>query len=121
MRVCVIHNNLSLNNYIKSNKDYLINWDKARIDMPIFDLYKLYLKCNNDYDFIEIFGNYEKNYPLSNDELSLLYSLISMPSIIKFNKSNYNLCIDINKEVSRLIKSSDIVKNYKKLPNTFKE
>lgn len=116
MRVCVIHNDLNLKNFIKDDKDYLINWDKSKIDMPIFDLYKLYLRCNNDYDFIEILRNYEKSYPLLEDELLLLYILISMPSIIKFNRNNYDTCISINKEINKLLKTSNLIKNYKKLP-----
>ena len=116
MRVCVIHNDLNLKNFIKDDKDYLINWDKSKIDMPIFDLYKLYLRCNNDYDFIEILRNYEKSYPLLEDELLLLYILISMPSIIKFNRNNYDTCISINKEINKLLKTSNLIKNYKKSP-----
>ena len=116
MRVCVIHNNLNLKNFIKSDKDYLINWDNSKIDMPIFDLYKLYLRCNNDYDFIEILKNYEKIYPIIDDELILLYILISMPGIIKFNKNNYETCMSINKEINKLLKTSNLIKNYKKLP-----
>ena len=116
MRVCVIHNDLKLKNFIKDDKDYLINWDKSKIDMPIFDLYKLYLRGNNDYDFIEILRNYEKSYPLLEDELLLLYILISMPSIIKFNRNNYDTCISINKEINKLLKTSNLIKNYKKSP-----
>ena len=116
MRVCVIHNDLKLKNFIKDDKDYLINWDKSKIDMPIFDLYKLYLRCNNDYDFIEILRNYEKSYPLLEDELLLLYILISMPSIIKFNRNNYDTYISINKEINKLLKTSNLIKNYKKSP-----
>ena len=116
MRVCVIHNDLNLKNFIKDDKDYLINWDKSKIDMPIFDLYKLYLRCNNDYDFIEILRNYEKSYPLLEDELLLLYILISMPSIIKFNRNNYDTCMSINKEINKLLKTSNLIKNYKKSP-----
>jgi len=37
MRVSVVHNNLDLSHYITNN--YLISWDKSKIDMPIFDLY----------------------------------------------------------------------------------
>ena len=41
-RVCVIHNNLSINHFIKSNKNYLISFDGARVDTPVLDLYKLF-------------------------------------------------------------------------------
>ena len=41
IRVVNIHNNLSLEHYIKSDKPYLISWEKSKIDNPIYDLYNL--------------------------------------------------------------------------------
>ena len=46
MRYVLLHNNLDLNHYIRKENSYLISWDKAKIDIPIFDLYKLFLKLN---------------------------------------------------------------------------
>ena len=109
MRVSVIHNNLSLDNYIKNNKDYLTNWDKSKIDIPIFDWYKLYLRNYNEFDFFDILKIYEKEYPL-------FYILISMPNKIEFNSSNYDMCIKIESEVDKLLKSSELITNYKHLP-----
>ena len=120
MRVSVIHNNLSLDNYIKNNRDYLTNWDKSKIDIPIFDLYKLYIRNYNEFDFFDILKNYEKEYPLKDEELLLFYILISMPNKIEFNASNYDMCIKIEKEVDKLLKSSELISNYKKLPQTSK-
>ena len=116
MRVSVIHNNLSLDNYIKNNKDYLTNWDKSKIDIPIFDLYKLYLRNYNEFDFFDILKIYEKEYPLKDEELLLFYILISMPNKIEFNSSNYDMCIKIESEVDKLLKSSELITNYKHLP-----
>ena len=79
MRVSVIHNNLSLDHYLRSDNDYLISWNKSKIDIPVFDLYKLYINNVSEFDFIEILKLYEKNYPLKDYELLLLYILISMP------------------------------------------
>ena len=116
MRVSVIHNNLSLDNYIKNNKDYLTNWDKSKIDIPIFDLYKLYLKNYNEFDFFDILKIYEKEYPLKDEELILFYILISMPNKIEFNTNNYDMCIRIENEVDKLLKSSELITNYKQIP-----
>ena len=116
MRVSVIHNNLSLDNYIKNNKDYLTNWDKSKIDIPIFDLYKLYLRNYNEFDFFDILKIYEKEYPLKDEELLLFYILISMPNKIEFNTNNYDMCIKIENEVDKLLKSSELITNYKYLP-----
>ena len=42
-RISLIHNNLELNHYIRGeDKDYLISWDKAKIDSPVFEFYRLY-------------------------------------------------------------------------------
>ena len=120
MRVSVIHNNLSLDNYIKNNKDYLTNWDKSKIDIPIFDLYKLYIRNYNEFDFFDILRLYEKDYPLKDEELLLFYILISMPNKIEFNTNNYEMCNIIEKEIDKLLKSSELITNYKKLPETSK-
>ena len=120
MRVSVIHNNLSLDNYIKNNRDYLTNWDKSKIDIPIFDLYKLYIRNYNDFDFFDILRLYEKDYPLKDEELLLFYILISMPNKIEFNTNNYEMCNKIEKEIDKLLKSSELITNYKKLPETSK-
>ena len=120
MRVSVIHNNLSLDNYIKNNRDYLTNWDKSKIDIPIFDLYKLYIRNYNEFDFFDILKLYEKEYPLKDEELLLFYILISMPNKIEFNTNNYEMCNRIEKEIDKLLKSSELITNYKKLPETSK-
>lgn len=116
MRVSVIHNNLSLDHYLKNDNDYLISWDKSKIDIPIFDLYKLYLANINDFDFLNILQLYEKEYPLKDEELLLFYILVSMPLKIEFNDTEYNMCIKIQKEIDKLIKTNDLINNYRKLP-----
>ena len=78
MRNTVIHGNLNLAHFIRNKNSYLISWDKARIDSPVFDLYKLYKSHALDLDFSEIFFTYEKTYPLTEDERQLLFLLISL-------------------------------------------
>ena len=85
MRVVVVHNNLDLSHYITNN--YLISWDKAKIDMPVFDLYNLYNNHNKDFSFIEILKTYEDDYPLKDYERNLFFILITMPKKIEFNDS----------------------------------
>ena len=99
-----------------NNKDYLTNWDKSKIDIPIFDLYKLYIRNYNEFDFFDILKIYEKEYPLKDEELLLFYILISMPNKIEFNTNNYDMCIKIENEVDKLLKSSELITNYKHLP-----
>ena len=119
MRVCVINNDLSLNHFYDEKEGYLTNWNKSRIDMPIFDLYKLYIRTGSEYDFIDLLKKYEKIYPLKNYELLLFYILISIPNKIEFNLNEFDMCNRIQKEIDKLIKSSNIIKNYRSLKNTF--
>lgn len=114
-RVCVIHNNLNLSHFIKNNNDYLISWDKSKIDIPIFDLYKLYNNHALDFDFNDILKRYENIYPLKDEELLLLYILISMPKKIEFNNSNYEVCKNIGRELDRIYKTDKLIKEYKKI------
>ena len=114
-RVSVIHNNLNLSHFIKNNSDYLISWDKAKIDFPIFDLYKLYNNHVLDFDFSEILKKYERIYPLKEEELMLLFILISMPKKIEFDGSNYKVCTEISNELDKIYKTQKLIKEYKKI------
>ena len=60
-RFVVLHNNLDLSHFIKNKESYLINWDKSNIDIPIFDLYKLYKRHALDFNFENLLKTYEKN------------------------------------------------------------
>lgn len=114
MRVVVIHNNLSLDHYMKNENDYLISWGKSKIDLPIFDLYKLYLKHSLDFDFYEVLKKYESMYPLKEDERKLFLILINLPLKIEFENSNYEMCKRISKELDKLYKSYKLASEYKK-------
>ena len=107
MRTCMIHNNLDLNHYIKGDRDYLISWNKAKFDMPIFDLYKLF-KRNKTYNYIDLLDRYEQNYPLLEYEKKLLLIMLSMPDIIDDNKSE----IEKTKEIKQMIINLEILPNY---------
>ena len=99
-----------------SNLDkYRVSWDKSKIDIPIFDLYKLYNNHALDFDFSDILKRYENIYPLKDEELLLLYILISMPKKIEFNNSNYEVCKNIGRELDRIYKTDKLIKEYKKI------
>ena len=114
-RVVVVHNNLDLSHYITNN--YLISFDKSKIDMPIFDLYNLYNNHNKDFSFLEILKRYENNYPLKTYERELLFILLMMPKKIEFNDTEYNMCIKIMEEIERIKKTYILIEEYKKLIN----
>ena len=95
-RVCVIHNNLSLDHFIFSDKPYLISFDRAMVDTPVLDLYILYKKEFNNLNFDLLFNEYNNIFSLSEDEKLLFYILISITPKIEINNDEFNDCININ-------------------------
>lgn len=111
-RLVVLHNNLSLDHFIRSDNAYLISWDKSKIDIPIFDLYKLYKRHGLDFDFSELFKRYESNYKLLDDERKLFFILIALPEKIEFNDTEYNMCKLISKQMDMLYKTENFISPY---------
>lgn len=111
-RLVVIHNNLELDHFIENDKHYLISWDKSKIGIPIFDLYKLYTKHGIEYEFTEILKKYEKNYPLYEDERKLLFILISLPEKIEYSKSEYENTKITKRMINMIEKAEKIISPY---------
>lgn len=111
-RLVIIHNNLSLTHFFRSSNSYLISWDKSRIDMPIFDLYKLYKNDGLDIEFSSILKRYERNYPLLEEERQLLFILMSLPDRIEFISDEYACCMKVSKMVDYIYKTESIISPY---------
>lgn len=111
-RFVVLHNNLELSHFIKNQNSYLLNWEKSRIDIPIFDLYKLYKKHALDFDFVSLLKQYEKNYPLLEEERLLFFILISLPDKIEFDEPELKLCIKISKSLEYTYKTENLLSPY---------
>lgn len=113
-RVVNIHNNISLDHYIKNEKPYLISWNKSRIDSPIYDLLSFYKNHYLDFDFDDLFHFYESVYPLKEDERLLLFTYMAIPYKIEIISDEYEMCIKINKMIEYLYKTSNLIMNYHK-------
>lgn len=111
-RVVNIHNNISLDHYIKNEKPYLISWNKSRIDSPIYDLLSFYKNHYLDFDFDDLFHFYESCYPLKEDERLLLFTYMAIPYKIEIISDEYEMCIKINKMIEYLYKTSNLIMNY---------
>lgn len=111
-RLVIIHNNLSLKHFFRNNNSYLISWDKSRIDMPIFDLYKLYRNDGLDIEFSSLLRRYEKNYPLLEEERQLLFILMSMPEKVEFITNEYECCKKVTRMIDYIYKAESIVSPY---------
>ncbi len=111
-RLVVLHNNLDLTHFIKNKGSYLISWNKAKIDIPIFDLYKLYRRHSLNYEFSEIFKRYEHSYPLLEEEKKLFFILISLPDKLEFGSSEYQTCSDISNIIETLARTENFISPY---------
>ena len=113
-RVVNIHNNINLDHYRKSDKPYLISWNKSKIDSPIYDLLSFYQNHYLDLDFDDLFHYYESSYPLKEEERLLLFTYMAIPPKIEIEDSEYKMCIKINKIIDYLYKTSNLIMNYQK-------
>lgn len=111
-RFVVLHNHLELDHFIRNKNAYLISWEKSKIDLPIFDLYKLYKKHGLDFDFESVLRHYEKGYPLLEEERKLFFILISLPNKIEFSDNEYELSKKISKEIDFLYKTESLLSPY---------
>ena len=115
IRVVNIHNNLSLDHYIKNDKPYLISWNKNKIDMPIYDLLTLYKKYYLEFDFYELFNYYESRYPLTDEERKMLFILMSIPEKLVLDSSEYKNSIKCRKFFDYIYKTEELINEYKSI------
>jgi len=113
-RFVVLHNNLRLEHYIRNDSPYLISWDKSKIDIPIFDLYKLYKRYALTFDFESILKEYERNYPLLKEEMRLFFILVTLPDKIEFNNNEYENTKIVSKQIDMLYKTEKLIEEYSK-------
>lgn len=107
LRVSIIHNNLSLDHFI-NNK--LISWEKSKISLPIFDLYKLYQNTYNEYDFEELLNIYMSEYPLKEEEIFLFKTLICIPLKIDISNNEIDNVIELNNKLNYLKLTNELIK-----------
>ncbi len=111
-RVSVVHNNVSTDHLIKNDKDYLISWDKSKIDSPILDLVSFYKNEYNEYNFEEIIDKYLTRYELTEYEKKLFFILICIPDELILEGSEYNKTKTINEYLVYIYKTEELIKPY---------
>ncbi len=111
-RICLNHNNLSLDHYIKSDKDYLISWDKAKFDTPVLDLYTLYKNNFWDMEFSTIYKNYLNINELNKDEEKLFFILISLVPEIEFISDEFECSKNMRIKLDYIYKTEEFLKPY---------
>lgn len=117
-RMVAVHNNLDISHLIRNNNLYLLSWDKAKMDMPIYDLYQFYRHNALDYDFNELFNIYESAYPLQDEEKKLLYILISIPEKVEINNTEFQNCRKVRQVIDYIYKTVVLTEPYYTPNNT---
>ena len=108
-RVVTLHNNLKLDNIIKNKNIYLISWDKSKVDSPIYDLVDFYNRYALNFDFISLFSEYERVFPLLEEEKILLNILISIPNKLDIDTSEYNMCKKVRCMLDKIYKTEKLL------------
>lgn len=111
-RVCQIHNHLTLDHFLKNEQDYLISWEKSRIDTPVIDLVVFY---NNEYfnvNFDVLLTRYFEKVKLSEDEKKLFFLLISLPKKIEFHSDELKSCQKVREALDYLFITEELVRPY---------
>ena len=112
-RVCLVHNNLELEHYIKNQDDYLISWDNYIIDTPIIDIVKLYKKIYLTMDFSEPLKIYLENFTLNDNEKKLLFIMLIMPDeLILTNNNEIRNVYITRKYLDYIFKTENLIKPY---------
>ncbi|MEG0794705.1 MAG: hypothetical protein RSF02_02740 [Bacilli bacterium] len=112
IRVSVVHNNLELDHFIKSDQDYLISWDDYLIETPVLDIVKLYKKEYERLNFEEALQRYFNNFPLLEHEKKLLFILIALPPTLENAKTEFDLCKEIRKKFDYVFKTEKVLRPY---------
>ncbi len=111
-RVCQIHNNVSLEHFHKSDKEYLISWDASRKDTPVLDLIKFYQEEYFDLPFENLLKTYQSINPLSDEEKQLFFIVISIPYKIEFKGNEFKICQNIRKVLDYVYKTEELIRPY---------
>ena len=113
LRVSFLHNNISLDHLIINDNKYLISWDKAYFNNPIYEIESIYRKYYYFLDLSNLLQIYEKNNKLNYLEYKLLISLLLIPEIVNITD---NVILDttlINDKILFLSKVIDFTKKIK--------
>lgn len=111
-RVSYIHNNLSLDHYLKGEEDYFISWEKSKIDSPVLDLVHFYQKEYFDLDFETLFQKYQERFPWNESEKKLFFIMISLPQKITFSQDEFNNCRILRECLDYLYKTEELIRPY---------
>lgn len=105
IRKALVHGNLSLNHILESDEKYLISWNKAKKDIPVYDLVKFYKNEFNTIEFNSLYEEYNRKYQLTTEEEYLFLSLINRIELIEMKEDIFNNTLRVRKLVDYIDKT----------------
>ncbi len=111
-RYVQLHNNLTLDHFLLGEKPYLINWDKSKKDLVIYDFINFYHKNVHTLEMSSLFEHYQNKYLYTKEEMYLFKSLLSIPPKIIFTKSNISNVIKVREAVNYVSKTNIFLSKY---------
>lgn len=116
-RVSVIHNNLSLDHFLKGDEEALISWNYSITDSPILDIYNFYNREALNLEFSNLLKEYFKYFDIDEDEKELLFILLCLPKEILFKENELDSCISIGETLDYVFKTEYLVRPYYSIDN----
>ena len=111
-RVAMVHNNLSLDHFIRNEKEYLVSWEKSKIDTPVLDFISLYKNEFRGLEFEVLINKYLEKYPLNEDELKLIFIVLALPEAPKITGSEFNKTKEVGKILDYIYKTEKLIRPY---------
>lgn len=108
-RVAMVHHNLSLDHFRKQDVGYFISWDRASIDIPIYDFFSFFELNDFSFDYIALFDYYQSRFPLLEEERLQLFCLLLIPKKIVLKKEEQIATQEIDQVLRKLKKAKDLV------------
>lgn len=112
-RVCLVHNNLRLDHFIKSDEEYLLSFDNYIIDSPILDIIKFYKREYRNLEFSSVLDVYFSLFTLLEDEKLLLFIVMSLPNKIELTSNEFNNTNIVSDMYNYIFKTENLLKSYK--------
>ena len=109
IRYSMIHNNLSLDHTLVSDNRYLISWSRAKLDMPIYDLIRIYEENYYDIELENLLHEYEVENRILEEEYLFLLLKLAIPKRIEFTQNTYKDCYELNKYLIYLSKIGALI------------
>jgi len=114
IRMCFIHNHVSLEHFIQNEESYLINFSYATYDTPVLDLYHFFLEDYDKISFSSLLPIYLDICNLHEDEELLLCSLVLIPIVKKLDNKEYENCQNIRKCITYLMRAMEVEEYFNK-------